>query len=412
MKDKILRLSDFAIYWSIIIMPFSVAIAPAIANTFIGFFSAFFIIKRLITRKAFTTDRLTLFFFLLFLTVSAISFRNSVSYSTSFQGIVKLLKYILIFLVCSEEIRDKRHISRIIISICSGVCLASLDALWQMAFGYDFIHHIGIQAAIGLPRPTAAFPNPNVFGIYMTALTPLIFGLALLYFKGKKRLFMFLPAILGAAGIYLTLSRGAGLAIYLAVLFLCVAGKKKLFTAGLVAILIIYPFVMPKNIKQWAKDSRYNPMILMCGEERVSIQNNTINMIKHHPFIGVGVNTFSRNYGKYKTAEAEKYAPTPDTIYAHNIYLQMAGETGLLGLLAFILFLFQVFRRAFKTLPRLNDGYLKITALSLIACMIAFLINGLTETSLYYPRVAMIFWYLIGLSLALGKFANPKENAG
>ena len=408
MKDKILRLSDFAIYWSIVIMPFSVAIAPAIANTFIGFFSAFFIIKKLITKKPFSTDRMAIFFFLLFLGVSVISFRNSVSLSTSFQGIIKLLKYILIFLVCSEEVRDKQHISRIIISICSGVCLASIDALWQMTFGYDFIHHIAIQAAIGLPRPTAAFPNPNVFGIYMTALTPLIFGLALLYFKGKKRLFMFLPAILGLTGIYLTLSRGAGLAIYLAVLFLCIAGKKKLFTAGLVAILIIYPFVMPKNIKQWAREVNYNPLVLLCSQERISIQNNSINMIKHHPFIGVGVNTFSRNYGKYKTIQAEKYAHTPDTIYAHNIYLQMAGETGLLGLAAFILFLFQVFRRAFKTMPKLNDGYLRVIGLSLIACMIAFLINGLTETSLYYPRVAMIFWYLIGLSLALGKFVHLK----
>lgn len=389
-------------------MPFSVAIAPAIANTFIGFFSAFFIIKKLITRKPLSCDRLAIFFFLLFLVVSVISFRNSVSLEVSFRGITKLLKYILIFLACSEEIRDKQHVSRIIISICCGVCLAAIDALWQMAFGYDFIHHIAIQAAIGLPRPTAGFPNPNVFGIYMTSLTPLVFGLALLYFKGKKRLFMFFPAILGATGIYLTLSRGAGLAIYSALLFLCLAGKKKLFAAGLIAILLIYPFVMPKNIKQWAKEVNYNPMVLLCSEERISIQNNTINMIKHHPFIGVGVNTFSRNYGKYKTAEAEKYAHTPDTIYAHNIYLQMAGETGLLGLGAFLLFLFQVFRRAFKTLPRLNDNYLRTIALSLIACMIAFLINGLTETSLYYSRVAMIFWYLIGLSLALGKFVHPK----
>jgi O-antigen ligase len=93
------------------------------------------------------------------------------------------------------------------------------------------------------------------------------------------------------------------------------------------------------------------------------------------------------------------------------MYLQMAGETGLLGLAAFLLFLFQVFRQAFNTLRKLNDRYLKIIGLSLIACIIAFLANGLTETSLYYPRVVMIFWYLIGLSLALGKFTYPKKNA-
>ncbi len=406
---KKLRVIDFIIYWSIVVMPFSVAIAPAIANTFIGFFCAFFIIKRLITKQPFSTDRLTLVFFGLFFAASAISIINSVSYSASFQGIIKLLKYILIILVCSEEVRDKKHIIRIIISICFGVCLASIDALWQMVFGYDFIHHIAIQAAVGLPRPTAAFPNPNVFGIYMAALTPLIFGLTFFYFKGRNKILMFFVSVLGLLGVYLSLSRGSGLGIYLAVLFLSIAKKKKLLISFLAGILIIFPFVMPKNIKQWAKEVNYNPIVFMCNQDRISIYNNTINMIKHHPFIGVGLNTFTKNYGKYKTEQAEKYAHTADTIYAHNIYLQMAGETGLLGLAAFLLFLFQVFRQAFNTSRKLNDGYLKIIGLSLIACIIAFLVNGLTETSLYYPRVVMVFWYLIGVSLSLNRLAKESQ---
>ncbi len=189
-------------------------------------------------------------------------------------------------------------------------------------------------------------------------------------------------------------------------LFLSIAKKKKLFISFLAGILIIFPFVMPKNIKQWAKEVNYNPIVFMCNQDRISIYNNTINMIKHHPFIGVGLNTFTKNYGKYKTEQAEKYAHTADTIYAHNIYLQMAGETGLLGLVAFLLFLFQVFRQAFNKLRKLNDKYLKIIGLSLIACIIAFLVNGLTETSLYYPRVVMVFWYLIGVSLSLNRLAK------
>lgn len=408
---KMLSVLDFIIYWSIVLMPLSVAIAPGIANTFIGFFSVSFIIKKLITRQPFSTDRLTLVFFGLFFAASAISIINSVSYSSSFGGIIKLLKYILIFLVCSEEIRDKEHITRIIIAICSGISLAAIDALWQMVFGYDFIHHITIQSAIGLPRPTASFPNPNVFGIYMTALTPLVFGLTFFYFKGKRKLVMFFVSALGLTGVYLSLSRGAGLGIYLAILFLSIARKKKLLTSVLIGMLLIFPFVMPKNIKQWAKEVNYNPLVLMYNQDRISIYTNTINMIKHHPFIGVGLNTFSRNYGKYKTEQAEKYAHTADTIYAHNIYLQTAGEVGLLGLGMFLLFLFQVFRRAFNTLPKLNDEYLKIIALGLIACIIAFLINGLTETSLYYPRVVMVFWYLIGFGLALGRISENNSKS-
>lgn len=406
---RVLRVLNFIIYWSIVAMPFSVAIAPGLANTFIGFFSVFFIIKKLITRRQFSIDRLTLVFFFVFFLISLISIINSVSYNTSLGGLTKLLKAFLIFMVCSEEIRDKRHIVRIIISVCSGVVLMSIDALWQVVFGYDFIHHITIQSAIGLARPTASFPNPNVFGVYMSALTPLIIGLTFFYFKGRKRIAMLFASALALTGVYLTLSRGAGLGVYLAILFLCVAKKRKVLSLILIGILIIFPFVMPKNIKEWAKQVHYNPLVFMCNQDRISIYNNTINMIKRHPFIGVGINTFSRNYGKYKLESAEKYTHTPDTIYAHNIYLQMAGETGLLGLFAFLWFLFAVFKQAAGVLRKLDDAYLRAIGMCLVACFIAFLINGLTETSLYYARVSMIFWYLIGLSLALKKFTNAGE---
>jgi len=406
---KITGALDFIIYWSIVIMPFSVAIAPGLANTFIGFFAGFFIIKKIIKRERPFIAMPVILPFILMMVIAALSFRNSVSFSTSFSGLEKLFKSLLIFVVCAEEIKDRKHVSRIVISIILGISLVSVDAVWQIIFGRDFIRGNTLQQAIGLVRPTASFPNPNVFGVYMSALTPIAIGLTLFYFKGKKRILMLFISALATTGLSLTLSRGAGLALYLSTLFLCIAKKKKILTLVLIAVLVIFPFVMPKNIKQWAKGVNYNPLVLMCNQDRISIYRNTINMIKHHPFTGVGVNTFSKNYGKYKTESAEKYAPTPDTIYAHNIYLQMAGEIGLSGLLVFLWFLTRIFKRALRAYRTLKDDYLKTIALSVVACFIAFLVNGLTETSLYYSRVAMVFWYLIGISLALSRISVKEQ---
>ena len=409
MFKKITGALDFIIYWSIVIMPFSVAIAPGLANTFIGFFAGFFIIKKIIKRERPFIAMPVILPFILMMVIAALSFRNSVSFSTSFSGLEKLFKSLLIFVVCAEEIKDRKHVSRIVISIILGISLVSVDAVWQIIFGRDFIRGNTLQQAIGLVRPTASFPNPNVFGVYMSALTPIAIGLTLFYFKGKKRILMLFISALATTGLSLTLSRGAGLALYLSTLFLCIAKKKKILTLVLIAVLVIFPFVMPKNIKQWAKGVNYNPLVLMCNQDRISIYRNTINMIKHHPFTGVGVNTFSKNYGKYKTESAEKYAPTPDTIYAHNIYLQMAGEIGLSGLLVFLWFLTRIFKRALRAYRTLKDDYLKTIALSVVACFIAFLVNGLTETSLYYSRVAMVFWYLIGISLALSRISVKEQ---
>lgn len=402
---KVLKVFDFIIYWAIIIMPFSVAIAPGMANAFIGIFSVFYILKKLIKRESPKINKWVLFSFLCLILASLASFINSVSYGTSFQGIIKLLKYLLILLVCGEEIKDRKHVVKIAISICCGVVFAAVDGLWQFYLGQDFVHGIAVHYNIGLRRASASFPDPNVFGVYMSALIPLVLGLTLLYFKGKQRVFMILPVVLGLLGAFLTFARGTGLAIFVTTLFLCILSRKKWLIIGLVAILVIFPFVMPKNIKQWAKDVNYNPIVFMLNYDRLSIYRNTFNMIKHHPIVGVGVNTYIKNYAKYKFPEKD-YEQTGDSIYAHNSFMQLTAELGLLGLASFLWFLFEVFKLGINTYRKLKDDYLKAIVLSVIACMISFLINGLTETSLYYPRVVMVFWYLIGIILSLSRFTD------
>ena len=110
-------------------MPFSVVIAPAVANAFIGFFCVFFIIKKVIKKEALRMDKSVLIPFLCFFAVAVLSFINSVSYNASFGGLIKLLKGFLIFAVCHEEIHDKKQIEKIVLSACLGISLAAIDRI-------------------------------------------------------------------------------------------------------------------------------------------------------------------------------------------------------------------------------------------------------------------------------------------
>jgi O-antigen ligase len=223
------------------------------------------------------------------------------------------------------------------------------------------------------------------------------------YYEAKEKIYWSIISLIAAAGIYVTFSRGSGLGLFFSVLFLALMRRHKLMLTVLIAVLLIFPLVMPKNIKVWAKDINYNPLVFLCNQDRISMYMNATHMISQHPFIGVGVNTYSKNYGKYKTDEAEAYAHTLDTAYAQNNFFQMAGEIGLVGLGIFLWFLSLLFSGLMHIYRTSGDKYLKIFSLSLISCFIAFLINGLTESSLYYSRIAVMFWYLIGLSLSLDK---------
>ncbi len=401
--QKFIKIVGKINYWSIILLPFSVAIAPGIANTIICFMIVTFLIEKIVKKEKLCSVSLPVIIFGLFMIIGVFTFINTVSVKDSLNGMVKLIKFFMIFLVCSESIKDKEHFKKIAISVACAISLIGIDAFWQLFSGKDFIHGNIIQGAIGLPRPTASFPNCNVMGVYLTGLTPLIAGLALFSLRLRNRIFLTSAALIGCVGVYLSLSRGAGIGLFVSVLFLSLVRNNKIITSGLILLLLVHPFIMPKNIKVWAKSVNYNPMFLLTDEVRTSIYRNTVHMISEHPFIGVGINTFSKNYGKYKTAATEAKMKTPDTIYAHDSFLQMGGEMGLLGLGTFLIFLFFTLKSFWIAFKRNSDPFLKAFSISVFAAIIAYLINGLTETSLYYARVVMIFWFLIGVGLALNR---------
>ncbi len=395
-------------YWSIILLPFSVAIAQGLANTVVGIMIGSFLIEKIIKKEKLGIVSLPVIIFGIFMICGALSFINSVSIHDSLKGMIKLSKFFMIFLVCSEKIKDREHLKRIAISVACAISLIGIDALWQIFSGRDFIRGNALQGAIGLARATASFPGCNGMGVYLTGLIPLIVGLALFSSRLKDRIFLSTAALIGSVGVYLSLSRGAGLGFFVSVLFLSIVRKNKIIISGFILLLLVYPFLMPKNIKDWAKSVNYSPLLMMTDKVRVGIYRNTMYMISQHPFVGVGINTFSRNYGKYRVAAIEATNPTADGYYGHNNFLHMAGEMGLLGLGTFLVFLFFSLKSIWLVFKKNTSPYLKAFSVSVFAAIIAYLINGLTETSLYYAQMVIIFWFLIGLGLALGKISDKK----
>ena len=163
--------------------------------------------------------------------------------------------------------------------------------------------------------------------------------------------------------------------------------------------MIAVPFLLPSTIKDWAKSTRSLAELLL-NKERIVLYETSFNMIRHHPFLGVGVNTYCLNYQKYKLHDT-----TSDTVntrwYAHDSYLQMAGEIGITGLFIFLWLLYLLFKSWFTCYSSAKDQFFNICGLGVIMGILAFLINGLTETNLYYPKIATLFWFEVGLLMSI-----------
>lgn len=409
MKAKILNFADFVIYWSIILIPFFTAIAPAPENVFMAYLIFFYILKKALNRKLpFSINSVTkplLFFFL----ATCISVIHTINLKDSLVGgILRLVQFSFVFFALSDEIRDKKHIKRILFSIVFALTLTSINEIWQVKFGKDFIRGYDSILNIGLVRATSSFKDSNTLGVYLSAFFPLLLGISL-FLKIKFRWLICFFAILALVGIALTYSRPTLLAIYVVLFFFGIAKKQKILLISLILFTLISPLILPQTVKKWAKEVDYNPIRFMCNDDRIAIYLNSFNMIKAHPIIGVGANTFMKNYKTYKNNPEYRNVVTIDYIYAHNNIFHMIAEIGFIGFAMFLWLLFNLFKEARNIYLKLSDNYLKIIELSLIGCIIAFLVNGLTESSLYYSRVALLFWFLAGFSIGLKKFTNENS---
>lgn len=394
------------IYWLMILLPFSAAIAPAPKNVFMGLLAAAFLARKILKKeRLFKANPFSLPLLSLFI-ITCLSAVNSISLKDTFKGgIFNLLEYIFIFYIISQEVKDKKHLQRILFSLVAGASLAAANGVFQVLSGRDFIRGYAPILNLGLTRATSSFKDANLLGIYLSAFVPVALGLSLYYFKGLKKISLGLVSILVLAGIALTYSRPTLLAVYVVLFFFGWVRKSRIMISLLVIFAIASPFLLPKSVKDWAKEVEYNPLRFMCNDDRIAVYIHSINMIKAHPVIGVGANTYMKSYKYYKEYPEYRGIVTLDEMKAHNNFLHMAGEIGLSGLGVFIWFLFILFGQAGKIYNSLEDKYLKIASLSLIACLIAFLVNGLTESSLYYSVVTVIFWYLAGLAVSFRNFA-------
>lgn len=411
MTDKLVNFLNQAIAWLICLIVFFVAIAPAPVNVFIGLLIFCYLLKTFLSRENLFTGTALNLPLLIFFAITCISLFGTVSLKDSIRGgVLRLLQNILLFFVLVKEIRDVRQIKRIVFFIALGIILTFFDSIWQLATGRDFIRHYELVVNIGLRRVTAAFKDSNTLGIYLSAFSGIVFGAALFRERIRTGLFMSLVSLALLVCVLLTYSRPTLLAIYAVCLFLSIAGKRKALLVVLLILAVLSPFVMPHSVKEWAKTQGYNPLRLMCNDDRIAVYRNTLRMIQAHPVKGVGANTFMKNYAKYREKVEYRGVVTKDHMFAHNNFLHMAGEIGLIGLAVFIWLIIRLFRQIASICRRLQDKYLKGVLVSVSSCLMAFLLNGLTESSLYYSRVVFLFWLLAGFALAFENFIKHEAN--
>lgn len=285
----------------------------------------------------------------------------------AFYKLIKIIEFSLFgFYVAKERIviRDLRLPLSVAVIYSSLIALAqfikqgSLNGLfWWLGERTFSIATPGIAKAILggrlVLRPYATFPHPNVLAGFI--LVALILIGASYQEKGWRRIITWATQILGGAAILFSFSRTTWLVGSFVGLGYLVKNwwKKKIivtaiFLSSLAIIsLFYYRFALP-----------------LSGQEafthRFFLAQLALEMVKTNPLSGVGLNNFISQLPHYWQQSGTIYWFQP----VHNLYLLIAAETGVMGLLVFLWLLVLTFRRLFKT-----SRWTLITALSAILAL-------------------------------------------
>jgi O-antigen ligase len=132
-----------------------------------------------------------------------------------------------------------------------------------------------------------------------------------------------------------------------------------------------------------------------------------------HPVLGVGLGGFP---GAYASARLPAKQFLPDSVlepppHAHNLFLQMLAEQGILGLLSLLAIIGVAVRMALE-LRRHAERWLRVLGSAMLAALVAFLIHNMFDVTLI-EETGIDFWAMLGLLSALSAIGReaPVEHA-
>lgn len=249
------------------------------------------------------------------------------------------------FMLAAWTVRDARRLRQLVAAVLVSAVVPALIGLKQLATG-EFIVRSGFKAVEG------PFTHPNYFAFYLVV----VLTLALVTFIEDRRLAVRVPlGVLIAACmlcLFETYTRSAWIGFAGIVLLLGALRYKRLLVAGAV-VLVVAVFAFPSSVRKVEQrfgdlSSRsaavsQNSWTWRTGEWRRMLPYGSAK-----PFTGQGYGSYNRLTVKEFGTQDPSYPTVQDKAHptraqlgfsAHNDYVRALVETGVPGLLLWVLFL-------------------------------------------------------------------------
>ena len=270
----------------------------------------------------------------------------------------------------------------------------------------DFWHVLG-QGLLSA-RFNARYADVNAAGSAFALVLLVAMGLAPAR-EHISRLWLGAAAFL-ALGLWMSGSRTALLACPVAMAALGLAAARThmgrrgraVVAVGAVALLCAAVAVVYAPTRGNQKASS------IAARVRVEMARTTMRMVAEEPMFGIGLGEFYQRSGEFSSPELLTLFPPAQHENAHNNFLQILAETGLVGLTTFVVLLSGALYRASKPLSRRP---VDAVAWGSVGGLVAFLLTCFGGHPLLTREAAYSFWIVLGLAVGHSLHADPPDPA-
>ena len=281
--------------------------------------------------------------------------------------------------------------------VAAGALIVGGMAVWQVITGSATQESFITGAGQLVARADAGFGQPNQLGGFLVVLVPFVAAYTLI--APRLRGLALLALVLTVAGVYLSFSRSALIAMLVIPLFF-VRFKVMLVALPMIAVLVIA--VAPDLGRE-----RFATLTEGTGEvaTRMDFWRNGVAIWREHPLFGVGPGMFPDAYAETRVVSKEYL---PDSLFvppphAHNLVINVLAEQGLLGTVPLLALFFAAARVAVR-LRRAIERSARLVGTALLASIAAFAIHNQFDVTLLEATGS----FMLGL-LGLGAAALTME---
>jgi len=402
-KTKLVYFCDNVVLFAIYAITFFLPISKALIESFMILAFLFYLFKKIINKECFLLNWFNLSL-LIYVTVCLVSVFISTNFKISIMAFTfKHLEHVIFVLVVVDTLNSKTRIKNMLYILLVSSALLGLDGIFQFFKHQDFLRH---RPPIFDKRLTASFTSPNAFGCFLVCMIP--YSLVQVFIKFNNKKFKFMSAVLFSlllVCLILAVSRGAWFAFIGAILFMSIWLP---YLGITVAVLLLFTIFVLQFYNSLVNERLRNFFIFKDAGamDRRVIWQAGWNMFKANPWFGLGLGTFMFNFKEFVTDKSFYIA------YAHNCYLQIIAETGIIGLFSFLLILIFFFFRGIKLLISAQKTLSWYLLLASLASLLGYCIHMAVETILYSLDLGLLFWLIMSFGVAIMNNLEAEEAVG